>query len=71
MKKFVRSLLLCIVALKAVVPTIAYADVGPKPSVVVAFRGLQDNCYVTLLSKTESTGPYSAYAEGTKKSGLS
>lgn len=37
------------------------ADIGPKPSVVVDFEGLEGNhYYVTLLSETSSTGPYSA-----------
>lgn len=38
---------------------------GPKPSVVIDFKGLEDeNYYVTLLSKTDSTGPYSAITKG-------
>ena len=37
------------------------ADIGPKPSVVVDFEGLEgSHYYVTLLSETSSTGPYSA-----------
>lgn len=36
----------------------AYADMGPKPSVTVDFANLPDaQCYGTLLSKHESTGP--------------
>ena len=36
-----------------------------KPSVVIDFKGLEDeNYYVTLLSKTDSTGPYSAITKG-------
>ena len=39
-----------------------HADTGPKPSVRVDIRGLEDEIYyVTLLSLTESTGPSSAY----------
>ena len=40
----------------------AYADVGPKPSVNIDIKGLEEGktYYVTLLSKVESTGPYSA-----------
>ena len=54
-------------------PGAAQADVGPKPSVVVEFLGMeQETFYATLLSATESTGPYSvpdpqqaaAYAAG-------
>lgn len=40
----------------------AYADAGPKPSVNIEIKGLEEGktYYVTLLSKDESTGPYSA-----------
>lgn len=40
----------------------AYADAGPKPSVTIEIKGLEEGktYYVTLLSKNESTGPYSA-----------
>ncbi|HHW90231.1 MAG TPA: hypothetical protein GX745_04930 [Clostridiales bacterium] len=41
-----------------------YADMGPKPKVVLSFSGLEDRTYyVTLLSKKRSTGPYRAYDE--------
>lgn len=41
-------------------PTTVYADMGPKPSVVISFTGLEnENYYVTLISQDESTGPYS------------
>lgn len=37
-----------------------YADMGPKPSVVITFTGLEDEkYYVTLISRKETTGPYS------------
>lgn len=38
----------------------AYADIGPKPSVNIEIKGLEEGktYYVTLLSKDESTGPY-------------
>ena len=40
--------------------TTAWADSGPKPSVVIDFQGLEDETYfVTLLSQAESTGPWS------------
>ena len=40
----------------------ASADIGPKPSVRVSVTGLEGReCYGTLLSKWESTGPESAY----------
>lgn len=43
----------------------SYADVGPKPSVNIEIKGLEEGktYYVTLLSKVESTGPYSAGKE--------
>lgn len=44
------------------IPSLAYADTGPKPSVNIRFSGLDNmTYYVTLLSKTDSTGPYSSY----------
>lgn len=62
MKKKIFSIVLCVFALLVITPTTALADTGPKPSVVIGFEGLkQENCYVTLLSKSDSTGPYSAY----------
>ena len=67
-KKFALALLTLSVCLFAL-PVPAFADTGPKPSVVVTFQNLkQQNCYVTLLAKEESTGPYSAYnsSEGNK-----
>ena len=57
MKKLI-LITLCLCALLLTTPTAALADVGPKRSVVVEFEGLeQENCYVTLLSKSDSTGP--------------
>ena len=48
----------------AVTPTAAStanADMGPKQFVDITFKNLPDGeCYATLLSKTESTGPYRA-----------
>lgn len=45
-----------------VIPIVAFADVGPKPSVQITFENLGDElCYGTLLSKTDSTGPASAW----------
>lgn len=44
----------------------AFADMGPKPSVVVSFKNLgNEECYCTLLSAGSTTGPYSAW-EGDK-----
>lgn len=46
--------------------TYANADTGPKPSVRISFENLGDElCYGTLLSKSDSTGPSSAW-DGTE-----
>lgn len=59
--KYIKTLL-CILAI-ILLPFPALADSGPKPSVQVEFRGMEENIcyYVTLLSKTPSTGPASVY----------
>lgn len=55
------AIALCACLLFAVLPTTARADMGPKPSVVVSFVGLENETYyATLLSKSKSTGPNSA-----------
>ena len=60
-KKFALAALILFACLFAL-PIPAFADMGPKPSVVVTFQNLkQQNCYVTLLAKEESTGPYGVY----------
>ncbi len=42
-------------------PNTAQADMGPKPSVVIDFSGLDGRTYyATLLSSEKSTGPFSA-----------
>lgn len=57
------AIVLCTCLLFAVLPTTARADMGPKPSVVVTFTGLEyEIYYATLLSKSESTGPHSVVA---------
>lgn len=49
-------LMLCSVA--------AFADMGPKPSVILSVSGVNAECfYVTLLSESTSTGPYSYAGE--------
>ena len=51
-----------LVALIFVQPQTASADVGPKPSLNITFLNLGDETrYVTILSRYESTGPFSAY----------
>lgn len=53
--KFLTTLLIFTIFISS-----AYADVGPKPSVNIEIKGLEEGktYYVTLLSKDESTGPY-------------
>ncbi len=54
------SMLLCFVIIVIIMPLTAYADIGPKPSVVIDFKGLEnEKYYVTLLSEVTSTGPHS------------
>ena len=47
----------------SLLPGVALADMGPKPSVRIEISGLEPGelCYGTLLSLKPSTGPYSAY----------
>lgn len=53
--------LLCVLTLTILFPLTASADMGPKPSVVINFSGLDGKAYYgTLLSSVKSTGPYSA-----------
>ncbi|NLK65235.1 MAG: hypothetical protein GX289_09085 [Tissierellia bacterium] len=53
--------MLCIITFIIFVPSYVYGDIGPKPSVIVNFDGLEGETYhVTLLSEKSSTGPYSA-----------
>ncbi len=60
---------LCIlVMIAAFIPIPVKADTGPKPSVVITFNGLEDETYyATLLSRTESTGPFSVLEDGNTK----
>ena len=58
--------LLCLIIVIAAFPASASADVGPKPSIVIDFKGLEgERYYVTLLSSAKSTGPFSALSEDT------
>lgn len=68
-------IILCVTAILFIlVPSLAYGDIGPKPSVIINFQGLKgETYYATLLSEVSSTGPYSMvgsyegdvrYAEG-------
>ncbi len=59
MKKKILMLVCALMILS--VPLTAVADIGPKPSVVIGFQGLEgERYYATLLSKEKSTGPFSA-----------
>lgn len=63
-------LILCVAMLFLLLPGTAYADIGPKPSVVIDFKGLEkERYYVTLLSEDRSTGPYSAFDENSEGRG--
>jgi hypothetical protein len=67
MKKVILKLF-CILALLFVLPVTARADMGPKPSVIIDFTGLEEETYyVTLLSEAKTTGPYSALTESNKE----
>ena len=59
MKK-VFSLISALLIITSLLCVGASADMGPKPSVNVTFPHADGNFYVTLLSETRSTGPYSA-----------
>ena len=53
---------LLFVALLCAMSVTVFADMGPKPSVRVTFKNLPEGpVYGTLLSKTSSTGPASAW----------
>lgn len=55
-------LILCAVMIAVGFPVTVRADMGPKPSVRIHFENMGDElCYGTLLSKTKTTGPASAW----------
>lgn len=55
-------LVLCAAIIAVGFPSAARADMGPKPSVRIHFENMGDElCYGTLLSKTKTTGPASAW----------
>jgi hypothetical protein len=61
LRKFAR-VLLCACLLAAAMTVFAHADMGPKNSVTVEFRGFEGRqYYATLLSRERSTGPESVY----------
>jgi len=61
MKRKILAFFACLVLFAAAFPVTASADMGPKPSVVIDFKGLSGQTYyVTLLSSVDSTGPFTA-----------
>lgn len=61
------TVLLCMLLVFLALPVSARADIGPKPSVVVDFRGLEgETYYATLLSRQKTTGPYSALTDANR-----
>ncbi len=70
-KTFVISIFVCICLVFALFSctfiNTANADCAPKPKVEIDFKGLGEvECYATLLSEYQSTGPYSAW-DGTEE----
>ena len=64
MKKRWRSILTALLLLLPLTAMPVSADVGPKPSVVVALEGLEGRtCWGTRLSQQEGTGPYGRFYE--------
>ena len=60
--KRIAAIIACLLVL-ALLPTAAFADMGPKPSARVGIEGLDPDepCWGTLLSEEASTGPSRAY----------
>ena len=64
MKIKMTFILLLLIVLLIAMPLVANADMGPKPSVVISFEGLEnEKYYVTLLSESITTGPHTVYDE--------
>ncbi|WP_077533255.1 hypothetical protein [Massiliimalia massiliensis] len=64
MKKRLFAIFTCLTVALALMPVPVSADMGPKAATWVYFDGLQEEIYyVTLLSREESTGPYSVSDE--------
>lgn len=62
MKRKMISVILCAVIVAVFLPVTVSADMGPKPSVHIIFENIGDEeCYGTLLSKYDSTGPFSVW----------
>lgn len=62
MKRKLTTWIMCFIMVFAMLPITAHADTGPNPSVRINFENMgEEVCYGTLLSKTDSTGPSSAW----------
>lgn len=58
-KRFLACILMVIMLFTIMTPETVSADTGPKPSVTLDFKGLEEETYyVTLLSETEVSGPW-------------
>ena len=65
MKKRILKVATIAIVLLLLLPFTAFADTGPKPSVVIELVGLGDEpCYGTLLSQDITNGPNQAWEEG-------
>ena len=61
MKKILSAFIVFVIFCTAFSVT-AFADMGPKPSVVVTFKNLgNERCYATLLSAFRGSGPYNSW----------
>ena len=66
MKRTIRVTVLMLVLVIAL-STVAFADMGPKPSVNLILRGFGDEeVYITLLAGTEGNGPWGRVDENTE-----
>ena len=64
-KKRVTLFVLILLGIIFCLPASAKADIGPKPSVDIEFKGFEGEVYyTTILAQERSTGPTSAYEEG-------
>lgn len=59
LKKRIAAVMLIMLIVSSFMSICASADMGPKPSVNIEFPNTDRTFYVTLLSKYDSTGPYS------------
>lgn len=62
MKKLIQSLFIILLVL-VIFPSHVSADMGPKPSIRITFKNIDEEFYVTLLSKEDGYGPYEVYEE--------